>query len=479
MADQRKGRQTPTQSVVLPYFVTKGQDAVDLYNNSGRTAQEWQELLLSDILAVNDDGLWVHTKFGYSVPRRNGKNEIAAIRELFGLTKGERILHTAHRTTTSSSASKRLASLLNGLGYTEISRPKNDENYEKAYTYSKQFGLERIILLDEGGGSCDFRTRSSKGGLGEGFDLLVIDEAQEYTDDQESALKYVVTDSKNPQTIFCGTPPTPVSSGTVFTKLRKNILTGQTVHSGWAEWSVENKSDPRDKDLWYETNPSLGTIFTERSVLDEVGTDDVDFNIQRLGLWIKYNQKSAISKAEWTELKVSALPEFKGSLFVGIKYGHNGNHVAMSIAVKTKDKKIFVETIDCRDVKSGNTWLLRFLQNASINKVVVDGANGQQLLADDMKECKLKAPTLPSVKEIITANASFEQGLFQSNIVHMGQPSVEQVVSNCEKRAIGGNGGFGYKSFRDDIEIAILDSIILAYWACSTSKERRKQKVSY
>ena len=71
--------------------------------------------------------------------------------------------------------------------------------------------------------------------------------------------------------------------------------------------------------------------------MDEVGTDDVDFNIQRLGLWIKYNQKSAISKAEWTELKVSALPEFKGSLFVGIKYGHNGNHVAMSIAVKTKE----------------------------------------------------------------------------------------------------------------------------------------------
>lgn len=43
-------------------------------------------------------------------------------------------------------------------------------------------------------------------GLGEEFDLLVIDEAQEYTDDQASALKYVVTDSRNPQTIFCGTP---------------------------------------------------------------------------------------------------------------------------------------------------------------------------------------------------------------------------------------------------------------------------------
>ena len=130
MAEQRKGRQTPTQSVVLPYYVTKGQEAIDLYNMSGRTAQEWQELLLSDILSVNDEGLWVHTKFGYSVPRRNGKNEIAAIRELYGLVSGEKILHTAHRTTTSSSASKRLANILNGIGYTEIARPKQGEKFE-------------------------------------------------------------------------------------------------------------------------------------------------------------------------------------------------------------------------------------------------------------------------------------------------------------------------------------------------------------
>lgn len=479
MAEQRKGRQTPTQSVVLPYFVTKGQEAIESYNQSGRIAQEWQELLLCDILAVNDDGLWTHTKFGYSVPRRNGKNEIVAIRELYGLEHGEKILHTAHRTTTSSSASKRLASILNEKGYTEIARPKLGEKYEKAYTYSKQFGLERITLLDEGGGSCDFRTRSSKGGLGEGFDLLVIDEAQEYTDDQESALKYVVTDSKNPQTIFCGTPPTPVSSGTVFVKLRSATLAGKTVNGGWAEWSVEKQSNVRDKELWYETNPSLGTIFTERSILDEIGTDDVDFNIQRLGLWLKYNQKSAISKTEWAEMKAKALPEITGPMYVGVKYGNDGNRVAMSIAIKTKSGKIFVETIDCQDVKSGNLWILKFLQNPSIRRVVVDGANGQKLLADDMKEYKIKAPILPKVNEIIVANAAFEQGIFQANISHMGQPSVEQIVSNCEKRAIGSNGGFGYKAQKEGIEVAILDSIILAYWACSTSKEKKKQRVSY
>ena len=464
MAEPRKGRQTPTQSVVLPYEQTKGQEAIELYNSTGRTAQPWQELLLADILAFNDNGLWVHTRFGYSVPRRNGKNEIVAIREMWGLVNGEHILHTAHRTTTTHSAWERLLNLL------EKAKIRVVSSY-------RAFGKEHIEV--EGGGEIEFRTRTSKGGLGEGFDLLIIDEAQEYQDDQESALKYVVTDSMNPQTIFCGTPPTPVSSGTVFTKFRSATLAGNKENSGWAEWSVEFQSDVRDKELWYETNPSLGTVFTERSVADEIGEDEIDFNIQRLGLWIKYSLKSEISEAEWLELKTETFPKLKGKLFVGIKYGQNGANVAMSIAVKTAEGKIFIETIDCQSVRTGNGWILRFLKGADVAKVVIDGAGAQAILADEMKDAKLKAPVLPTVKEVIVANATFKQGLELQTFCHSGQPSLTQAVSNCEKRLIGTGGGFGYKSLKEDIEIALLDSVILAHWACSVSKERRKQKISY
>lgn len=464
MAEVRKGRQTPTQSVVLPYVVTKGNESIDIYNSTGRTAQEWQELMIYDILAINEDGLWVHTKFGYSVPRRNGKNEVVTMRELWGVKNGEKILHTAHRTTTSHAAWERLCKLL--------------DKAKIEYKSIKATGRE-CIYVKGSEARVEFRTRSSKGGLGEGFDLLVIDEAQEYTDDQESALKYVVSDSKNPQTIFCGTPPTPVSSGTVFTKLRNNTLAGSVVNGGWAEWSIPDQSDVHDRELWYETNPSLGTVLTERAVLDEITSDPIDFNIQRLGLWIKYNQKSAISKAEWESLSVRQLPKLKGKLFVGIKYGKDGNNVAMSIACKTIEGQIFVESIDCREVRVGTSWIIEFLSKIDAQKIVIDGANGQQLLADEMKKEKLKKPVLPTVKEIIVANAAFEQGLCQQNIAHMNQPSLSQSASNCEKRAIGTNGGFGYKSLRDDIEIALLDSVIYAYWACSEYKEKKKQKVGY
>ena len=327
-----KGRQTPTRSYILPYQKSEGQKAIDLYNKTGKTAQEWQSLLLYDILAENEDGLYTHTKFGYSVPRRNGKNEIVAIREMYALVNGQKVLHTAHRTTTSHTAWERLLDLL------ELA------NIEITSSY-RAYGKEHIQV--EGGGKVELRTRTSKGGLGEGFDLLIIDEAQEYQDDQESALKYVVSDSQNPQTIFCGTPPTPVSSGTVFTKLRDNALQGTLSNTGWAEWSVEEMKNPKEKKWWYETNPSLGIILSERKILDEVGTDDIDFNIQRLGYWVRYSLKSAISEQTWNALKVDSLPKLKGKLYVGIKYGPDNTNVAMSIACKISDDKIFVECIDC------------------------------------------------------------------------------------------------------------------------------------
>ncbi len=86
-----KASQTPTQAVTLPYKKSKGNEAVELYNKTGRTCQNWQKKQLKNILAVNKDGLWVHTKYGYSVPRRNGKNEIVVMREIYGLLNGERI----------------------------------------------------------------------------------------------------------------------------------------------------------------------------------------------------------------------------------------------------------------------------------------------------------------------------------------------------------------------------------------------------
>lgn len=481
MAEPRKGRQTPTVSRVLAYTKSCVDEAVNIYSETGRTAQEWQSLLLSDILAVNADGLWTHTKYGYSVPRRNGKNEVVSMRELYALRNGEKVLHTAHRTTTSHSAAMRLVKLLDDSGYEEVIRFRKGEVYNKHYTFSKQLGLEKVTLLGDNGGVVDFRTRTSKGGLGEGFDLLVIDEAQEYTDDQESSLKYVVTDSPNPQTIFCGTPPTAVSSGTVFPRLRKSTLSGETENAGWAEWSVGEMTDCKSVDAWYECNPSLGTIFTERSIRDEIGTDETDFNIQRLGLWLSYSQKADISEDDWKRTMTDKVPKMSGKVYAGIKYGKDGTNCALSVACKTRDGRIFISAIDCRNIREGDRWIFEFLERVpKLHKVVVDGNGGRERLVDEAKERGFrKKIILPTPKEFVLANSGFEQAVFNDGLWHMIQPSLDMVVTHCQKRAIGNNGGFGYRSGLDAYDIALMDSAILAWWLCNENKDRKVQRISY
>lgn len=463
MTEERIGRQTPTLCAVLPYTKTRGAEAVELYNKSGRTAREWQAIQMYDIMAENDDGLWVHTRYGYEVPRRNGKGEILTMRELWGLKNGERIIHTAHRTPTAHSAWERLYDLVKKCGL-EI---------ESEYRAS---GKEHLYIKD--GGRIEFRTRTSKGGLGEGYDLLIIDEAQEYQDDHESALKYVVTDSRNPQTIMCGTPPTIVSSGTVFTKYRRQTLQGKNTDAGWAEWSVEHETDPENVDAWYETNPSMGLQLRERDVRNEYTGDVIDFNVQRLGLWISYNQASVISRTEWRRLQLNDELKITGKLYIGVKYGNDAKNMAAAVAVRTDDEKIFVEVLFCQDVRKGNGRLLDFLKKADIERVVVDGKTGQDLLVKEMKQEKLKKPHLPTVAEVIVANTVFSQAVEKQTLIHNGQPSLEEVAANCEKRRIASTMA-GYASLKPDMEIAILDSVILAHWAAKELGPRKKQVANY
>lgn len=460
----RIGNQIPTTSVVLDYSESFGDEAVQLYNMSGNVCQEWQALMLSDIMAVNDEGLWIHTKFGYSVPRRNGKTEIITQRELWGLFNGEHILHTAHLTDTAHIAWERLKNRLEEIGV----KPKS--------TY-KAYGKERIEMNN--GAVIDFRTRTSSGALGSGYDLLVIDEAQEYTQAQQTALNYVVSSSKNPQTIMCGTPPTAVSSGDVFRDYRDKTLRGETINGGWAEWSVDHKTNVHDVDAWYMTSPSLGTILTERTVQDEINGDDLDFNIQRLGLWIRYNQQSAISAPEWDALKTETLPKFKGSVFVGVKFGRDGQNVCLSVAIRTEDDRIFVESIDCRNQRDGNDWLINFIMKTKAKAVLVDGMSGLETFLRECKEQKLKGVGAVSVKEVIQASSDFETAIANKSICHAGQPGLRQSVTNCDHRAIGSGGGYGYKTLDDDIEVALIESVVLATHACMMTKEVKKQRVGY
>lgn len=110
---------------------------------------------------------------------------------------------------------------------------------------------------------------------------------------------------------------------------------------------------------------------------------------------------------------------------------------------------------------------------------MIDGQGAQNLLKAELEAQKIRNCILPTVKEVIIANAKFEQLMFAQEICHMDQPSLTQVATNCQKRTIGSGGGFGYRAMFEQMEIGLLESAILAIWQCSEGKEKKKQRISY
>ena len=477
---KRIGRQEPTVWSTLPYRKTKATEVIKAYELSGQKVIKWQKLQLKAILAVDRKGKYIHRKYGLSIPRRNGKTEVFLMREIYALQNGEKVLHTAHQTATSSDAAYRLADALVKMGYTEVVKKKQGETYDKHFTYRKQFGMEVITFLCEGQGSVSFRTRTSRGGLGTKCDVLIIDEAQEYLQEQENTLKFIVSDSKNRQILMCGTPPTAVSQGTVFKDFRNAVLDGKAKYSGWAEWSVPSQHPMDDRDMWYECNPSLGIVFDEEAIELEIGTDELDFNIQRLGLWLSYNLKSAITEAEWQRTEAKELPKLTGKTYVGIKYGVDGTNVAFTVACKTQDDRVFISAYASRNIREGNAWIVNYLLSIkSLNKVVVDGRGNDEILAAEMKNAKLKKPIFPSASDFTLANSQFEQSVFGAGLWHMPQPILDEAVTNCEKKRYGSRGAFIYVPNVETIDITMMESAVLAHWLCLNTKETKGQKVGY
>lgn len=250
----------------------------------------------------------------------------------------------------------------------------------------------------------------------------------------------------------------------------------------WAEWSVPRLTDAHDPELWYETNPSLGTILTERTIRSELGDDQVDDNIQRLGLWLTYSQKSAISRREWESCALTQPPELmdETELYFGVKYSKNTPNVSLAVAVKTADGRVFVEAIDCRDIRDGNSWIISYLQNPHAVSVVIDGAGNQEILKEEMTAAEVDCRAiLPKVADIIEANALFERQLFAGLVCHAGQPSLAQAAENCEHRPIGTGGGFGYTANSEKIDAGLLEAVSLAHLKCAKKKELPPQEITY
>ena len=178
------GRQTPTYSWCASYTRSEGRLASALADAYGLSPHPWQRTILDDWLALDDGGHLPNSLCVLPVSRQNGKTGIIEPRETWGLVhRGEWILHTAHEYQTALVGFDRLRA--------KFGARKNDPHakYPELNALVKKYttSANQMVLDLKNGGHIEFRTRGNNDDVGRGgtFDLVVVDEAQAYTDEQE------------------------------------------------------------------------------------------------------------------------------------------------------------------------------------------------------------------------------------------------------------------------------------------------------
>lgn len=460
---RRYGNQKPRIDIYNNGDIWLAEKTIELLDYYGIKLLPWQKAELYRWLALDDEGKWANPDCGLSVPRQNGKTELLIARIICGMVfLGEALIYTAQSVNTVDEIKRRVMRFFYDADQ-EIREMLTDEFDNEPRS------LDYIELRNHG--RCVFRTRTRTNGLGASNDVLLNDEAQEYTDAQQEALLPTLAAGKtqNRQTIAVGTPPTAGSAGTVWTRTRKSVLDGKSVNYCWQEWSVETITDPSDVDAWYEANPSLGYFLMVTAVRTESTTMATDsFNKMRLGWYAGLENQRAISDDQWNPLVTKKVPlPDNPSLVYAVKFAPDRSSVSLAVGVNMPDGRVHVEIIERRQMNAGIGWITAWLMERwrKCNKIIIDGAAGTQLLVEELVRSDKKITKrilTPNVREAGAAYAGFYQAVEQQTLTHYNQPALNVSIKTVKRRDIGRDGMFGYATMNPDIQS---DPTEAAAWA--------------
>ena len=460
------GSQTPSVRVAPEYIYTDGEDAVKILAASKLYVDPWQANVLNDWMGRTDDDIWSAPTCGLSVPRQNGKTLDTSGRIASGMVMfAEWVVYTAHLQKTATETFMELKGIFESRGL---------KKYVKEI--KNALGREQIILKN--GARVVFVARTRNGGRGLHGDCLVFDEAQELTSEQQASFLPAISASKNPQTIYLGTPPDENCVGDVFRRIRERAINGESATTAWTEYSVKEIGDVSDRTRWAETNPALGRRMRESTVAAELEQMAPDtFARERLGWWSPVDNAKdyAIDREKW---KACASDQLKpeGKTAYGIKFSSDGSSVALCGAVCPKNEKARISLIELQPTGRGIQWLADWLNERynTASCVVIDGKNGVDVLNEKITPVwKNKMSVIrPSGKDVIAAASQLVNELNEQTVTwYSKQDILNDSAINSVKRPISGGWGFG----GDDS--APIEAAALALWGCRISKRDPTRKM--
>ena len=450
----------------------------------GDELSAWQRDMLRDWGAADDSGQFVHRRIGASIPRQAGKSMAAVAWSCFlAAAMGMQVLYTAHNYSTTCEMLRRVKEIFGSKAGDEDA--PHPELNKLVAEYDGATAQEAFYF--KSGGSIHFSTRTKTAKLGFGFDVIIIDGAQELTDEHEQALLPTMTSGRgwNPQLVFIGTPRRPGSPAHEFEDMRTEAYTSPKPDLCWWEWGVSEVGDIFDEGRWAQANPSI-VLGTANVVAIRIGCESLKhteekrmrFAQEYLGWWLPpQGAVVAIPAKDWERAAVPlAMVPKRGVKAFGVKFDKCGMRVCVSAALRTASGPDYVELVFDEPTSKGIDWLADWLAKAedTTAEVWIDGKAGAGDLAArlDALECARKYVHRPTADQVASAASGLALSLAEKvpSVVHWdapggGQEALDRSVRTSGKRKIGGDG-WGF----DGEECCAVESASLALMAARTTR---------
>lgn len=463
------GNQNPTFSVIGEYAYSIGEDVIEMFEeDGGATFYPSQKKELELLLARTEDGAPAALTIGISKPRQNGKSYAARYYAIYmGVFEHRQVLYSAHHSSTTNKMFKAMCDLFESPErFPEFANDVKNVSHARGYE-----GIYFKDWMDEDGsihpGGCiEFSTRTNSGARGGTYSVIVIDEAQEMTDEEHEAMLPVISaasdvSEKNrlPQQIFVGTPPNASCHGTVFANMHNAAHSSEKGDAWWLEWGLNAKhieevvtTPEKALEIAYDTNPAMGYRIAEKTVLNEFETMSLaGYCRERLGWWshtIATSIDYAIPKDLWMSC-ASKEPMPSGKIAYGVKFSPDGAQVCLAGAVLTPEGKARIELIDVRSTNQGTRWLAEWLNQrySKASCVVIDGRNGVEVLIERITDVWKAKDSVkrPNAKEVINAVSLVLDGLSEGSLSwYEPQDNLKESATTSIRRNIGQGGGWGF-----------------------------------
>lgn len=478
------GNQTPTYQFSASYSRTHGPLATELSSAYALTPHPWQRTVLNDWLALDDDGKLLNSLCILDVPRQNGKTGVCDPRETIGLVqRGERILHTAQEYGTSKVAFDRLRAKFGSKKNDPFAKYPELNALVDHYTTS----ANQMVLDLKNGGHIEFRTRGSSDDVARGgtFDLVVVDEAQSYTSEQDAALSPLnsAAPSGSPQTILMGTVPNPERphKGEVFASLRNSMVANPEPGNCIHEWGVPEIGDINDESRWYQVNPSLGyqlLISGLRKDARSMQQRPEKFAREHLGWWQAFEVAAhPITRQRWDACEIQTRTD--GLVSFGIKFSPDGAEVVLCACVNPEQGIPHVERIKTASMAQGLQWLVDFVANNAdtCGTVAIDGQSNAQELTERLLAARIPRNVIARLGsgDYCAACSSFVSAVNEGGLTHFGQFDLTASALGCERRKINNRGGWGFAS-TDEADATPIEAAAIAYRAAMTNKRDPRRR---